>query len=95
MNIPAHVVESVSCLLKPYGVDFAAVVSMANSNASAKRYLTPREASAYCGLSSKTLREKVAKGEIAAIKIGNHEKSRVLIEFSALNKWLDSFSRNN
>lgn len=95
MNIPAHVLESVCCLLKPYGVDFEQVVSMAQNNAATKKYLTPREASVYCGLSSKTLREKVAKGEIAAIKIGNHEKSRVLIEFSALNNWLDSFSRNN
>ena len=75
-------------------IDFAAVVSMANSNASVKRYLTPREASAYCGLSPKTLREKVANGEIKALKIGNHEKSRVLIDFAALNNWLDSFSRN-
>lgn len=94
MNIPAHVVESVSCLLKPYGIDFASVVSLAENNAATKRYLTPREASSYCGLSPKTLREKVANGEIKALKIGNHEKSRVLIDFAALNNWLDSFSRN-
>jgi|GEM_PF-6545234 len=83
MGIPDLVMQSVSTILQPYGVDFA---SMMQKNASG--YITPRQASKLCGLSPKTLRTKVQSGEIKAIRIGDNQRSRVLIDKKYFFQWL-------
>ena len=46
----------------------------------------------FCGLSAKTIRDKVLSGEIKAIKIGRSDKSRVLIVKNDFERWLEGFS---
>ena len=91
MNIPQHVMDSVSCLLSPYGVDFAELVKN-RAESVERRYITAKQASLYCGLKPKTIRDKALSGEIKSIRLGNSEKSRVLIDKSDLDNWLDKFS---
>lgn len=92
-EIPANVIESVSCLLRPYGVDFK---DMLRTESMEKcKYMTARQASAFCGLSPKTIRDKVLSGEIKSIKMGRSERSRVLIERSDFERWLEGFSGSN
>ena len=90
-NIPQNVIESVGCLLRPYGIDFAEIVNRSENTASG-RYMTAKQASAYCGLSAKTIRDKALAGEIGSIKIGKTDKSRVLIVKSDLDNWLAGFA---
>ena len=87
MNIPQNVIESVTCLLRPYGVNFSALLGQQE-----QRYMTARQASQYCGLSAKTIRDKALAGEIGSVKIGRSDKSRVLIVKEDLDKWLEGFS---
>ena len=90
-DIPQHVIESVSCLLRPYGVDFSEIVKRSEKS-DPSRYMTAKQASAYCGLSAKTIRDKALSGEIGSIKIGRTDKSRVLIVKADLDNWLEGFS---
>ena len=97
-EIPENVVESVSCLLKPYGVDFQELLRRSKqSDVSPEKckYMTARQASMFCGLSAKTIRDKVLSGEIKAIKIGRSDKSRVLIIKNDFERWLEGFSRRD
>ena len=89
-QIPQNVLDSVSCLLRPYGVDVEALVSGGIDRGS--RYMTAKQASLYCGLSAKTIRDKALSGEIGSIKIGRSDKSRVLIVRADLDNWLEGFS---
>ena len=91
-EIPSHVIEAAACLLRPYGVDIAALVGQAGN---AGRYMTAKQASLYCGLSAKTIRDKALAGEIGSIKIGKSDKSRVLIVKESLDTWLEGFSGRN
>ena len=85
--------ESVRCLLQPYGVDFAEIVNRSKAAAAETgRYMTAKQASMYCGLSAKTIRDKALAGEIGSIKIGRTDKSRVLIVKADLDNWLEGFS---
>lgn len=90
-EIPENVIDSVSCLLRPYGVDFRKVVSSI-SNQEIRKYMTAKQASVYCGLSAKTIRDKALAGEIASVRIGRSDKSRVLIVKAELDNWLEGFS---
>ena len=94
-QLPPHVIESVSCLLRPYGVDFAEIVKSEGAGSAAGRYMTAKQASAYCGLSAKTIRDKALSGEIGSIRIGRTDKSRVLIVKADLDNWLEGFSGRN
>jgi len=85
MVVPGLVVESVSSILRPYGVDFE---SMLKQEGDKESYVTPRQASELCGLSPKTLRVKVQIGEIRAIRVGENQRSRVLIDKKQLFQWL-------
>ncbi|MGE4300866.1 MAG: helix-turn-helix domain-containing protein [Victivallaceae bacterium] len=87
-NIPPVVVDAVNGLLRPYGVDLSKVQ---NGDLS-PRYITARQASTYCGLKPRTLRDKAVSGEIKSIRIGNSDKSRILILKSDLDRWLESFA---
>lgn len=91
-DIPPHVIDSVSCLLRPYGVNFSEIVNRSSEAPAAGRYMTAKQASAYCGLSAKTIRDKALSGEIGSIKIGRTDKSRVLIVKADLDNWLEGFS---
>lgn len=90
-EIPENVIDSVSCLLRPYGVDFRKVVSSIG-NQEIRKYMTAKQASVYCGLSAKTIRDKALAGEIASVRIGRSDKSRVLIVKAELDNWLEGFS---
>ena len=90
-KIPPHVIESVGCLLRPYGVDIEALMKAENIG-NGSRYMTAKQASLYCGLSAKTIRDKALAGEIGSIKIGRTDKSRVLIVKADLDNWLEGFS---
>ncbi|MDD3165297.1 MAG: helix-turn-helix domain-containing protein [Oscillospiraceae bacterium] len=90
MEIPAHVLDSVSCLLRPYGVDFSKLLQ--SGGYTPHKYMTAKQASVYCGLSPKTIRDKALSGEFCSIKIGDSDKSRVLIKKSDLDNWLERFS---
>ena len=93
-NIPSEIKIAVGALLEPYGVDVAEI--FAGSTVQQQKYMTPKQASVYCGLTAKTIRDKALSGEVSSIRLGNSEKSRVLILKSALDNWLESFaSRNN
>ena len=97
-EIPENVVESVSCLLKPYGVDFQELLrcsEQSNGSSEKCKYMTAKQASMFCGLSAKTIRDKVLSGEIKAIKIGRSDKSRVLIVKNDFERWLEGFSSRN
>jgi excisionase family DNA binding protein len=94
-NIPKHVIDSVSCLLSPYGVDFAELMQHREAASVDCRYLTARQASAYCGLKPKTIRDKALSGEIRSIRLGNTDKSRVLIDKSDLDNWLARFASHH
>ena len=87
-QIPPSIAVAVDALLAPYGVSLS---SMRSAAAGERRFITARQASAYCGLSAKTIRDKALAGEIRSRKIGRSEKSRVLIDFADLNRCLDSF----
>ena len=91
-KIPENVIESVSCLLRPYGVDVHDILKRTDERC---KYMTAKQASAYCGLSAKTIRDKALSGEIESIKIGRSDKSRVLIVKAGLDNWLESFSNSN
>lgn len=93
-NIPKHVVDSVCCLLSPYGVDFAEIVKSKEQSVDC-RYITAQQASIYCGLKPKTIRDKALSGEIKSIRLGNTEKSRVLIDKIDLDNWLARFASQN
>lgn len=96
LNIPAEIQTAVSALLQPYGVNFSEMLSHSeNPNNSKQRYITPKQASVYCGLQPKTLRDKALAGEIASIRLGNSDKSRVLIDKQALDNWLAGFASRN
>ena len=90
-SVPVNVVEAVNCMLRPYGIDFSEVIRRTEAEQGC-RYMTAKQASAYCGLSAKTIRDKALSGEIGSIKIGKSEKSRVLIVKRDLDNWLDGFS---
>ena len=90
-DIPPNVVDSVSCLLRPYGIDFEEIVSR-SEKVEHGRYMTAKQASLYCGLSAKTIRDKALAGEIGSIKIGRTDKSRVLIVKADLDNWLERFA---
>lgn len=90
-HIPQHVIDSVSCLLMPYGVDFSAMVKQHEATVDC-RYITAKQASVYCGLKPKTIRDKALSGEIRSIRLGNSDKSRVLIDKSDLDNWLARFA---
>lgn len=93
-KIPAEIKIAVGALLKPYGVDLSEI--FASATPAQQKYMTPKQASVYCGLTAKTIRDKALSGEVGSIRIGNNEKSRVLIVKSDLDNWLESFaSRNN
>lgn len=91
-DIPANVIESVSCLLRPYGVDVHDILKRTDERC---KYMTAKQASVFCGLSAKTIRDKAAAGEIKSIKIGRSDKSRVLIVKNDLERWLEGFSSPN
>lgn len=88
-NIPQHVIDSVSCLLSPYGVNFSELI---NGNVQQQRYMTAKQASLYTGLQPKTLRDKALSGEIRSIRIGHSDKSRVLLEKADIDRWLATFA---
>lgn len=93
-KLPSEIKIAVGALLKPYGVDVSEI--FAGSTVQQQKYMTPKQASVYCGLTAKTIRDKALSGEVSSIRLGNSEKSRVLILKSALDNWLESFaSRNN
>lgn len=95
-NIPAEIQVAVSALLQPYGVNFQEMLSCSEfPNSSKQKYITPKQASLYCGLQPKTLRDKALAGEIASIRLGNSDKSRVLIDKQALDNWLAGFANHN
>jgi excisionase family DNA binding protein len=89
-EIPKHIIDAVSGLLEPYGVNFDSLVRSATF--SPNKYMTARQASVYCGLSPKTIRDKALSGEIGSVRIGKSEKSRVLIVRADLDNWLEGFS---
>lgn len=93
-KLPPEIKNAVGALLKPYGVDVSEI--FADAPVQQQKYMTPKQASVYCGLTAKTIRDKALSGEVSSIRLGNSEKSRVLILKSALDNWLESFaSRNN
>jgi len=89
-GVPDAIIDAVNGLLRPYGLDFSKIQ---RANDLSPRYITARQASAYCGLKPRTLRDKAVSGEIKSIRIGNTEKSRILILKSDLDRWLDSFDK--
>lgn len=91
-KIPMEIQLAVSSLLKPYGVDFGEIINSSENPNHSQRYMTAKQASAYCGLQPKTLRDKALAGEIASIRLGKTDKSRVLIEKQALDNWLAGFA---
>lgn len=91
MKLPEHIALTVSGLLKPYGIDFSEVIN----GCCERKYMTAKQASIYCGLQPKTIRDKALSGEIKSIRIGDHERSRVLILKSDLDNWLERFSTSN
>lgn len=94
-RIPEEIKLAVSALLKPYGVDFAKLVNCSENPNGSQRYMTAKQASVYCGLQPKTLRDKALAGEIASIRLGKSDKSRVLIDKQALDHWLAGFASHN
>jgi hypothetical protein len=95
MKVPDEIRLAVSALLKPYGVDFTQLVNCSENPNTSQRYMTAKQASIYCGLQPKTLRDKALAGEIASIRLGNSDKSRVLIDKQALDHWLAGFASRN
>ena len=93
MKLPEHIVLTVSSLLEPYGVNFSELLN--GSPVSDRRYMTAKQASVYCGLQPKTLRDKALAGEIKSIRLGYSEKSRVLIDKIDLDNWLARFAGHN
>lgn len=87
-EIPAHILTAVNALLAPYGVSLS---EMMQKTGDASKYMTARQAANYCGLSPKTIRDKVLAGEFRSIKIGNTDKSRVLVDRADFDRWLESF----
>ena len=49
-DVPKHVIEAVNCMLRPYGVNFSELVNRPGTPETG-RYMTAKQASAYCGLS--------------------------------------------
>ena len=91
-DIPAEIRIAVSGLLKPYGIDIS---DLSADCSISPKYMTAKQASIYCGLQPKTIRDKALAGEIQSIRIGDHERSRVLILKSDLDNWLERFSTSN
>lgn len=95
--IPNNIVESVSSLLQPYGVNFQEMLKESKDNHGKieRKYITPEQGHVYCGFSAKTLRDKALAGEIESIRAGRSKKSRVLLKFKSLQSWLESLSQIN
>ena len=89
-NIPQNVIDAINCMLRPYGAEFSQPEQ--SEGLLRGRYMTAKQASLYCGLSAKTIRDKALSGEIGSIKIGHTDKSRVLIVKADLDNWLEGFS---
>ncbi len=83
--VPQCVIEHIETMLSPYGV------KLSDLSTNARRYMTAKQASIYSGLSSKTIREKAFCGAFESIRLGNSEKSRVLIDVYSFDNWLSSF----
>lgn len=94
-NIPMNVVASVRCLLEPYGVDVASLLEGDDGGGVPRKYLTVRQASVYCGLSPKTIRDKALAGVFASLRMGETNQGRVLIRKADLDRWLEGFSSRN
>lgn len=90
MNIPVEIQQAVSALLKPYGVN---VTDLFKDNDD-RRYFTPKQASDWCGLSAKTIRDKALAGEIRSVRLGSNSQSRVLIDREDFKNWLERSSLN-
>ena len=87
-HIPEHIMAAASALLAPYGVNLAELLNDTGGG-HRQKYMTARQASDYCGLAAKTLRDKALAGEIKSHRLGNTSKSRVLIERAALDEWIN------
>ncbi|MDD5727552.1 MAG: helix-turn-helix domain-containing protein [Victivallales bacterium] len=87
-RIPPHVIAAVNLMLVPYGVSFS---ELEQKTVNSPKYMTAKQASLYCGLSAKTIRDKALANEFRSIRIGKSEKSRVLIDRVDFDRWLDSF----
>ena len=88
MNIPVEIQQAVAALLKPYGVNICDLFKDADD----RKYFTPKQASEWCGLSAKTIRDKALAGEIRSIRLGNNSQSRVLIDREDFKNWLEKSS---
>ena len=89
MDVPVEIQQAVSALLKPYGVS----VTDLFKDSSNRKYFTPKQASEFCGLSAKTIRDKALAGEIRSIRLGSNSQSRVLIDRNDFYNWLEHSSR--
>ncbi len=85
--VPKHIAEAVSGLLTPYGLSFDSIMDSAADGAS--RYISTDRASELCGLTPKTIREKVLAKEIKGKRLGEWPKGRVLVSVASLREWIE------
>lgn len=83
--IPQCVVDAIETLLSPYGATLADVTTHN------RRYMTAKQASVYSGLSSKLIRERARDNAFVSLRMGGTQKSRVLIDKTSFDQWLDKF----
>lgn len=80
-SIPASVMDAVTALLKPYGVDFAELLTSSQSASSAsmvqhstRGYCNAKNAAKYLGVSAQTLWRMVQSGLIHSHGASNYDK---------------------
>ena len=83
--IPQSVVDAIELLLAPYGA------TLADISTNNRKYMTAKQASMYSGLSPKFIRDRAQMKKFVSLRLGNTSKSRVLVEKSSFDNWLDSF----
>ena len=94
-QIPEAIASAVNSLIKPYGLDFNALLNPQPSNTpdlggSGKKYLSVKEAEEYSSVSRYTLHRAVKAGELAVCKLCPGSKNgKILIPVENLNSWIN------
>lgn len=96
-KIPMPVIDGVTAMLKPYGVDFPAMLELQREESRPamrsleKRYLTTSEATEYCGIKRWSLWKAERDGKITAMKpAAGSRGGRVLYDRESIDRWLTS-----
>ncbi len=94
MPVPAEIIFAVQTMLKPFGLDFKALLNQPPNTpaqeSGKKKYLSVKEAEEYSSVSRYTLHRAVKAGDLAVCKLCPGSKNgKILIPVENLNSWIN------